>query len=138
MSSLAVTNALMSVLVPIGIAGAVIALTCALVATFALARGSAGLAGGGIGLWIVGAMLSMCASFANLWTPVLLSLIALGAALVAGPLLRVALRRRTHPASTSAPESSSHVVAATAERMPKTRPAGIAASSVTGALPVVS
>lgn len=92
MSSLAVTNALMSVFVPIGIAGAVIALACALVAAFALMRGAAGLAGGAIGVWIVGAMLSLSASFANLWMPVAVSLVALGAALVVGPVLRLLIR----------------------------------------------
>lgn len=42
-------------------------------------RGAAGLAGGAVGLWIPSAMLSSTASFANQWTPLLIS----GAALVA-------------------------------------------------------
>ncbi|SJN20431.1 hypothetical protein FM104_02690 [Microbacterium esteraromaticum] len=79
----------MSVFVPLGIAGAVIAMICTLVIVFALARGAAGLAGGATGLWIVGALLSMAASFASLWTPLFVSLGALGAALVVGALLRL-------------------------------------------------
>lgn len=89
MSTLSMTKALMSVFVPLGIAGAVIALICALVIVFALARGAAGLAGGATGLWIVGALLSMAASFASLWTPLFVSLGALGAALVVGAMLRL-------------------------------------------------
>ncbi len=132
MSSLAVTNALMSVFVPIGIAGAVIALTCALVATFALARGSAGLAGGAIGVWIVGAMLSMCASFASLWTPVLLALVALGVALVLGPMLRLLLRRRPRPGEAAVAREKTAV-----DRMPNARPAASASAS-TGVVAVTS
>jgi len=90
MSTLGLTNTLVSVFVPIGVAGAVIALVCALVAAFAIARGAAGLAGGAIGVWIVGALLSVSASFAALWTPFFVAAIGLGVALVAGTVLRVA------------------------------------------------
>lgn len=105
MSTLAVTNTLASFLVPIGIAGAVIAVVCALITTFALARGAAGLAGGGAGVWIVGALLSLCASFAMLWTPFFVAAGALVAAFVVGAVLRrlfrgVALTRTTVPAQT--------------------------------------
>ena len=103
MSTLAVTNTLASVFVPIGIIGAVIAVVCALITAFALARGAAGLAGGGVGVWIVGALLSLCASFAMLWTPFLIAVGALVAAFVAGAVLRplfrgVTLARTTVPA----------------------------------------
>lgn len=106
MSTLAVTNTLASFLVPIGIAGAVIAVVCALITAFALARGAAGLAGGGAGVWIVGALLSLCASFAMLWTPFLISAGALVAAFVVGAVLRtlfrdVSLTRTTVPAHTA-------------------------------------
>ncbi|MFD5225968.1 hypothetical protein ACFWHT_10155 [Microbacterium sp. NPDC058342] len=94
MSTLAVTSALASVFVPIGIAGAVIALICALIVAFALARGAAGLAGGAVGVWIVGALLSWASSFADLWSPLLVSVGALGAALVIGAVLRVLVRGR--------------------------------------------
>jgi hypothetical protein len=104
MSTLAVTNTLASVFVPIGIVGAAIAVVCALITAFALARGAAGLAGGGVGVWIVGALLSLCASFAMLWTPFLIAVGALVAAFVAGAVLRplfrgVTLTRTTVPAA---------------------------------------
>ena len=91
MSTLGLTNTLVSVFVPIGVTGAVIALACALVAAFAIARGAAGLAGGAIGVWIVGALLSVSASFASLWTPFFVAAIGLGVALIAGTVLRVVL-----------------------------------------------
>lgn len=107
MSTLAVTNTLASVFVPIGIAGAVIAVACALVTAFALARGAAGLAGGGIGVWIVGAMLSLCASFALMWVPFLIACGSLATAFVVGAvgrmLFRNVLRARTAPAPAVAP-----------------------------------
>lgn len=89
MSTLAVTHTLAAIFVPIGIVGAVIALICALIVAFALARRAAGLAGGAAGVWIVGALLSSASSFADLWLPLLVSLGALGAALVIGTILRV-------------------------------------------------
>ena len=107
MSTLAVTNTLASVFVPIGIAGAVIAVACALVTAFALARGAAGLAGGGIGVWIVGALLSLCASFALMWVPFLIACGSLATAFVVGAvgrmLFRNVLRARTAPAPAVAP-----------------------------------
>ena len=103
MSTLAVTKALMSIFVPIGIAGAVIALVCALIAAIALARGAAGLAGGAIGVWIVGTLLSLSASFANLWIPVLVALLALAVALVAGGMIRLSVRTASADRRASAP-----------------------------------
>jgi hypothetical protein len=97
MSTLAVTHTLAAIFMPIGIAGAAIAVICALIVTFALARRAAGLAGGAAGVWIVGTLLSWASSFADLWSPLLVSLGALAAALVVGPLLRVlvgGIRRR--------------------------------------------
>ncbi len=116
MSTLAVTNTLASVFVPIGIAGAVIAVACALVTAFALARGAAGLAGGGIGVWIVGALLSLCASFALMWVPFLIACGSLATAFVVGAvgqmLWRGVHRARTAPAPAVAPTA----VAPTAAR----------------------
>lgn len=93
MSTLAMTDTLMSVFVPVGVAGAVIALVCALIAAFAMARGWAGLCAGAVGVWIAATMLSLVASFASLWTPVLISLAALVVALVAGGITRMLLRK---------------------------------------------
>ncbi|UWF77489.1 MULTISPECIES: hypothetical protein [Microbacterium] len=95
MTSLTVANALIELFVPIGVAGAVIAVACALVAATALARGWAGLCGGAVGVWIVAAMLSVAATFASLWTPVLVSLAALAAALVLGAVARGLSVRRS-------------------------------------------
>src|SRR5690606_22787986 len=55
-------------------------------------RRAAGLAGGAAGVWIVGALLSSASSFADLWLPLLVSLAALGVALVIGTILRVVVR----------------------------------------------
>ncbi len=117
MSTLAVTNTLASVFVPIGIAGAVIAVACALVTAFALARGAAGLAGGGIGVWIVGALLSLCASFALMWVPFLIACGSLATAFVVGAvgrmLFRNVLRARTAPAPAVAPTAVTPTAART-------------------------
>lgn len=91
MSTLAMAHTLAAIFVPIGIAGAAIALICALIMAFALARRAAGLAGGAAGVWIVGALLSWASSFAEQWLPLLVSAGALGAALVVGALMRVLL-----------------------------------------------
>lgn len=108
MSSLAVANTLAAVLVPIGNAGAVLAVVCALVTAFALTRGAAGLAGGSVGVWILGALLSLCASFAAEWAPVLVSLGALAAAFVVGAFARMLLRavRRAKPETAAAVTSA--------------------------------
>ncbi|KRD53666.1 hypothetical protein ASE34_00720 [Microbacterium sp. Root280D1] len=73
---------------PIGVVGAVLAALCAIVAGVAIMRGAAGLAGGAVGLWIPSAMLSTTASFANQWTPLLVSGIVLVTMLVIGAVAR--------------------------------------------------
>lgn len=137
MSSPAVANTLAAVLVPIGNAGAVLAVVCALVAAFALARGAAGLAGGGVGVWILGALLSLCASFAAEWTPVLVSLGALAAAFVVGALARVLLRavRRPNPetaAAVSSAEPARETATAASSAEPARESAKTAAPRLTG------
>lgn len=141
MSSLAVTNTLASVFVPIGVAGAVIAVVCALVTAFALARGAAGLAGGGIGVWIVGALLSLSASFAMQWMPFFVAAGALVAAFVVAPLARMlfrgVLRARTGDAATAevAPEASSAAARPNPSRAPGR---GIPARTITDTVRVAS
>lgn len=76
------------VMVPIGIAGAVLAGICAVVAGIAIMRGAGGLSGGAVGLWIVGALMSFTASFANQWMPLLAACAALAAMLVIGAVVR--------------------------------------------------
>ena len=88
MTSSRVASELASILVPIGVVWAVLAALCAIVAGVAIMRGAAGLAGGAVGLWIPSAMLSTTASFANQWTPLLVSGIVLVAMLVIGAVAR--------------------------------------------------
>lgn len=88
MTSSRMASELAAILVPIGVVGAVIAALCAIIAGIAIMRGAAGLAGGAVGLWIPSAMLSSTASFANQWTPLLVSGIVLVAMLVIGAVVR--------------------------------------------------
>ncbi|MEV7632712.1 hypothetical protein AB0N64_09910 [Microbacterium sp. NPDC089318] len=118
MSTLAVTNTLTSVLVPIGVAGAGIAVACALLTAFALARGAAGLAGGGIGVWIVGAMLSICASFAMLWTPLFIAVGSLVAAFVVGAAGRMLSGRILRARATGIEGRAAAAVRPSAARTP--------------------
>ncbi|WP_441898311.1 hypothetical protein [Microbacterium sp.] len=76
----------------IGFAGAGIALLCALVALAALARGSAGLVGGAVAVWIGGALLSLTSGFSGQWIPALIAMGALAVALVVGGMLRPVVR----------------------------------------------
>lgn len=91
MTTLGMTMGLSAVMVPIGMAGAVLAVICAAVAMIALARGAAGLCGGAVGVWIVGALLSVTSSFADEWMPLAVAGAALAVALTVGGLLRALL-----------------------------------------------
>lgn len=93
-TSSAVFNELAGVFVGIGIGGAVIAVLCALIALFALIRGSEGVVGGAVAGWIVGTMLSAAAVFAHNWLPVLVSGLALVVALTLGGIVRGILSGR--------------------------------------------
>lgn len=89
MTTAALARELASFLVPIGVAGAVIAVMCALVAGVAVARRAGGLSGGAVGVWIPAALLSSTAAFTNQWMPLTVSGIALVASLVIGGLVRM-------------------------------------------------
>lgn len=91
MTSSRMASELASILVPIGVVGAVLAALCAIVAGVAIMRGAAGLAGGAVGLWIPSAMLSSTASFASQWMPLLVSGVVLAAMLVIGAVVRAIL-----------------------------------------------
>lgn len=93
MSSIGVMRDLAGFFLPVGIVGASIAILCAIIAAVALARGAAGLAGGAVGCWIVGALLSLTAGFSGQWLPLVAAGIALVAALVLGPVARAVIRR---------------------------------------------
>lgn len=89
MTSSRMAHELAAFLVPLGIFGAAVAVLCAVVAGVAIARGAGGLAGGAVGLWIPAAVLSLAASFANQWTPLIVAGGALVGMLVIGAVLRV-------------------------------------------------
>src|SRR5690554_1874072 len=93
MSSVGVLRDLAAVFLPIGFSGAAIAVACTLLAGVAMARGAAGLAGGAVGCWIVGGMLSLTAGFSGQWLPVLIAVAALFAGLVLGAVARMVIRR---------------------------------------------
>lgn len=119
MSTLAMTHTLAAIFVPVGIAGAIIAVICALIMAFALARRAAGLAGGAAGVWIVGALLSWASSFSDLWLPLFISLGALAGALVIGTLLRVVV------ASVRRQEAIEPSARTTSVQEPRTQPARV-------------
>ncbi|WP_136055838.1 hypothetical protein [Microbacterium sp. K24] len=89
MTTWRVASDLASVMVPIGIVGAVLATVCAIVAAVAIIRGAEGLSGGAVAVWIVCALTSFTASFANQWMPVIISCAALVAMLVIGGVVRL-------------------------------------------------
>ncbi len=88
-SSVSLVRDLTQVFVPIGLFGTAVAVLCALIALIAMARGRAGAVGMAVGGWIVGAMLSLAASFAKDWMPVTIAGVALIAALVLGAAARM-------------------------------------------------
>lgn len=83
-----VASDLAAILVPIGVVAAGLAALCAIIAAVAIVRRADGLAGGAVGVWIPFAVLSVAASFGNMWLPLLASGAALVVALVGGALLR--------------------------------------------------
>jgi|GEM_PF-2602641 len=135
MSILAVTHTLASIFVPIGIAGAVIALICSLIVAFALVRRAAGLAGGAAGVWIVGALLSWASSFADLWLPLLVSLSALGAALVIGTVLRLVVGTVRAPQQVE-PRAERSRVPESRVQEPRTQPSHVTPTQVRPSTPV--
>lgn len=129
MTTLRVASELAAVLIPIGYVGAAIAVICAIVAGIAIARGAGGLTGGAVGVWIVGALLSVTASFGSQWLPLIISGAALVLMLTIGGVVRgmvgaAGLTRRSEvpaealpvaaaPAKTGTPKVAAVVKAAT-------------------------
>jgi hypothetical protein len=99
MSSFRVVHELSTVMVPIGIVGAVLAVVCAIVAGAAIVRGAGGLSGGAVGVWIPFALLSSTASFANQWLPLIVAVAALIAMLVLGGVIRAIVKGATSASS---------------------------------------
>lgn len=88
MNTTRVASDLAAVMVPLGYAGAVFAVICALVAAVAIVRGNGGLTGGAVGVWIVCALLSLVASFASDWLPPIMAGSALVVLLAAGGVVK--------------------------------------------------
>ena len=88
MTTMRVASDLAAVMVPIGYVGAALAAIFAIVAAVAIIRGAGGLAGGAVGLWIVGALMSFAASFAQNWTPLIVASGSLVAMLIIGSVVR--------------------------------------------------
>lgn len=108
MTTLRMANDLASVMVPIGIVGAALAVVCAVVAGIAIMRGAGGLSGGAVGVWIPFALMSFAASFANQWTPLIVAVASLFALLIIGGVVRAIVSvtadgRHTRPSAVLAP-----------------------------------
>ncbi|WP_336644670.1 hypothetical protein [Microbacterium sp. USHLN186] len=134
------TDTLASVFVPLGVAGAVIASVCGLLAAIALARGAAGLAGGAAGVWIMAALLSLSASFAAVWTPLFVSVAALAGGLLLGGAARmlgrtVRARRRVNTGPAARP-AAAYRTAASPTVAAKSTPTGSAVSPAARPRPV--
>ncbi|MFC4138157.1 MULTISPECIES: hypothetical protein [unclassified Microbacterium] len=113
---------------PIGIGGAVLAVICAIVAGVALASGAAGVFGGALGVWIVGMLLSLAASFASVWAPVIVSGAALVVALVLGGIVHAVML--SAPARMPVAETVEAEVDAAPAPVAKPRAVGVQTSSV--------
>ncbi|MGH3688977.1 MAG: hypothetical protein ACRDT7_02360 [Microbacterium sp.] len=88
MTTMRMASDLAAVMVPIGYVGAALAAIFAVVAAIAIVRGAGGLAGGAVGGWMVAALLSVTASFAQVWLPLILACAALAAMLTLGGVVR--------------------------------------------------
>lgn len=88
MSSMSVLRDLAEFFLPVGWVGGVIAAICALVAGVALARGSAGFAGGSVAVWIGAALASVASGFSGQWLPAIIAGASLAGALVLGLIAR--------------------------------------------------
>lgn len=133
MTSSRVASELASVLVPLGIVGAVLAGLCALVAAVAIVRGAGGLAGGAVGVWIPAAVLSLTASFANQWAPLFVSVALLVGLLVIGVVVR-GIVNAGEPARTAARERRAAAIAAA----PAVTTSSTPVSSATGSIPALA
>lgn len=91
MTTWRIASDLATILVPIGVVAAVIAVLCAAVAGVAIMKRASGLCGGAVGVWIPAAMLSSVAGFAAMWTPLIVAVAALVAMLTVGGVVRAVL-----------------------------------------------
>ncbi len=125
MTTLRVASDLASVLVPIGYAGAALAVLCAIVAAVAIVRGAGGLTGGAVGVWIVGALMSFTASFGNQWLPLIIACASLGAMLVIGGVVRGIMSAAGVERAPRATEEALPLPVATAKPAPVAKAAAV-------------
>ena len=146
MTSSRMAHELAAFLVPLGFVGAALAVLCAIVAGIAIARGAGGLAGGAVGLWIPATLMSLTASFAREWTPLIVAGAALVGMLVIGAVLRGIIgsaesRAALRPAMAVAPVAAAPTSAPTitTSSAPVATIAPRAASSTsTGSMPALA
>ncbi|WP_314425706.1 hypothetical protein [uncultured Microbacterium sp.] len=125
-------------LVPLGFFGAALAVLCAVVAGIAVARGAGGLAGGAVGLWIPAAVLSLAASFAQQWAPLIVAGAALVGMLVIGGVLRAIIGSAESRASAlPAPAETQAVAAPSSAPVATVTPRAVTSTS-TGSLPALA
>jgi hypothetical protein len=133
-----VASDLAAVMVPIGYVGAAIAGICAIVAAVAVIRGSGGLTGGAVGLWIVGALMSFTASFAREWMPLILACAALVAMLVIGGVMRAIMTAAgVGRVGREADEALPAVVPASKPVTAVAKPARVTTSTATASIAIV-
>lgn len=124
MTSSRMAHELAAFLVPLGFFGAAVAVLCAVVAGIVIARGAGGLAGGAVGLWIPAALLSLTASFAQQWTPLIVAGAALVGMLVVGGVLRAVI-------GSAESRASARPAPAAIETQPVSAPASAPVATVT-------
>lgn len=142
MTTMRVASDLAAVMVPIGYVGAALAAVFAIVAAVAIVRGAGGLVGGAVGGWIVAALLSFTASFAQVWMPLILAGAALASMLLIGGVVRALVNAAGVGRSDSTVEEALPKAVPAAKTAAKTAGVNVtkpvtAKSAVTGSIAIV-
>ncbi|WP_146113855.1 MULTISPECIES: hypothetical protein [unclassified Microbacterium] len=142
MTTMRVASDLAALMVPIGYVGAALAAVFAIVAAVAIVRGAGGLVGGAVGGWIVAALLSFTASFAQVWMPLILAGAALASMLLIGGVVRALVNAAGVGRSGSTVEEALPKAVPAAKTAAKTAGVNVtkpvtAKSAVTGSIAIV-
>ncbi len=142
MTTMRVASDLAALMVPIGYVGAALAAVFAIVAAVAIVRGAGGLVGGAVGGWIVAALLSFTASFAQVWMPLILAGAALASMLLIGGVVRALVNAAGVGRSDSTVEEALPKAVPAAKTAAKTAGVNVtkpvtAKSAVTGSIAIV-
>lgn len=142
MTTMRVASDLAALMVPIGYVGAALAAVFAIVAAVAIVRGAGGLVGGAVGGWIVAALLSFTASFAQVWMPLILAGAALTSMLLIGGVVRALVNAAGVGRSDSTVEEALPKAVPAAKTAAKTAGVNVtkpvtAKSAVTGSIAIV-